>query len=211
LSDDYNFSVKRKRPEEIYRDVREYYDEKMISWYASSKSIMKTQEKMTIRALELLDLKEKDLLILDAGSGPGFTAMYLNERGYKTVALDLIPEFLNYYEIKDLNPIVGDMRYLPFRPKSFNVIISISALQWIFNELNLSKNNSKLKEFSKSLSNILKPKSRALFQFYPKSKELMEQIGRIIVSSSKLSGDIIIDNPDSPKKRKIFLLLKDNK
>ncbi|MFX1480418.1 MAG: class I SAM-dependent methyltransferase [Promethearchaeota archaeon] len=208
MSDEYNFSIKGKRPEEIYRDVREYYDKKMISWYASSKSIMKTQEELTIRALELLDLKEKDLLILDAGTGPGFTAMFLKEIGYKTVALDLIPEFLSYYEIKDLNPVVGDMRYLPFRPKSFNAIVSISTLQWIFKELGYNKNDLMLKEFSKSLFNILKFKSKAVFQFYPKSKEIMEHIGRTIVKNSNFSGDIIIDNPHSPKKRKIFLLLK---
>ncbi|MBA7703079.1 hypothetical protein ES703_111861 [subsurface metagenome] len=79
LKDNYDFNVKRKRPEEKYRDVLDYFRGETLSWYSSSKSIMKIQEEITIRALELLNLRKKDALILDAGSGPGFTAMYLKE------------------------------------------------------------------------------------------------------------------------------------
>ena len=53
------FEVKRKRPEDIYGDVTAYYDYNEISRYAESKSLMNIQEKITIRALELLDFSKK--------------------------------------------------------------------------------------------------------------------------------------------------------
>jgi len=178
-----------------------------LSWYASSKNIMKIQEEITIRALELLNLRKKDALILDAGSGPGFTAMYLKEIGYKTIALDIISEFLHYYDIKELNPIAADMCFLPFKPKSFDAIISISALQWIYRDINDDQMNILLKNLSKSFFHILKPKSRVVIQFYPKNKKIMENIGKIIAESTAFHGNFIIDNPNSQKKRRIYLVL----
>ncbi|MFX0105083.1 MAG: class I SAM-dependent methyltransferase [Candidatus Hodarchaeota archaeon] len=207
MNDNYNFNVKRKRPEEIYTNVSDYFRGEILRQYASSKSIIKIQEKITIRALELLNLKKKDALILDAGSGPGFTAMYLNEIGYNTVAIDVISEFLYYYDIKELNPIATDMCFPPFKPKTFDAIISISALQWIYRDLNNTKMHYMLKNLFKSFFEILKPESKIIIQFYPKNKEIMEAIGKLIIENTDFKGDFIIDNPNHQKKRKIFLLL----
>ncbi|NVM34267.1 MAG: methyltransferase domain-containing protein [Candidatus Lokiarchaeota archaeon] len=208
MSNNYDFNVKRKRPEEIYSDVSDYFKGEILEQYASSKSIMKTQEEITIRALELLNLERDDLLILDAGSGPGFTAMYLNEIGYKTVAIDLISEFLNYYDIKELNPIVADMCLPPFKPSTFDAIISISALQWIYRDIENQQMSLMLKSLSKSFFQILKPNSRVVIQFYPKSKKILENIGKIITESTGFHGNFIIDHPNSQRKRKIYLLLE---
>jgi 18S rRNA (guanine1575-N7)-methyltransferase len=134
--------------------------------------------------------------------------MYLNRIGYRTVALDIIPGFLNYYDIRNLNPIAADMLKLPFRPNSFNAIISISALQWIYSDISNKKIESKGKNLSESLFSILMPHSNAIFQFYPKSKDVMDIIGKNMVKNTKFSGNFVIDNPDNPKKRKIFLFLK---
>jgi 18S rRNA (guanine1575-N7)-methyltransferase len=207
LNDNYNFKVKRKRPEEKFSDVSEYFKGEILRQYASSKNIMNIQIKITLRALELLNLRKKDALILDAGSGPGFTAMYLNEIGYKTVALDIISEFLHYYDIKNLNPIAADMCFLPFKPNTFDAIISISALQWIFKDIYYESMNFLLKNLSKSFFQVLKPNSSVVFQFYPKSKKIMENIGKIIKKNTPFMGNFIIDNPHSQKKRKIYLLL----
>lgn len=207
MKDNYNFNVKRKRPEELYKNVSDYFRGEILKQYASSKSIIKIQEKITIRALELLNLRKNDALILDAGSGPGFTAMYLNEIGYKTVAIDVISEFLNYYDIKELNPIGSDMCFPPFKPNIFDAIISISALQWIYRDLNDKQMHYMLKNLSKSFFQILKPESKIVIQFYPKNKEIMESIGKIIVENTDFKGNFIIDNPNNQKKRKIFLLL----
>ncbi|MFX1275036.1 MAG: class I SAM-dependent methyltransferase [Promethearchaeota archaeon] len=208
MNDKYEFNVKKKRPEEIYRNASEYFKGQVLSQYAKSKSIMHIQEKITIRALELLDLKDKSALFLDAGCGPGFASIYLKELGYEVVALDLITEFLSYYDIKELNPIRSDMCLPPFRSNTFNAIISISALQWIYSEITDKVMESNLINMVKSFHIILKPNAKAIFQFYPKNNIIMENIGKIIADNTEFTGNFIIDNLDNPKKRKIFLLLQ---
>jgi len=207
LNEDYYFNVKKKRPEEIYEKVSDYFKGDILRAYANSKNIMRIQEKITIRALELLDLKKNEALILDAGCGAGFAAVYLNEIGYRSVALDIIGSFLQYYDISFLNPINADMCFTPFKPNTFDAIISISALQWVFRDINDKNMHTLLKNLSKSFFHILKPNSRVIFQFYPKNKVLMETIGKIIAVNTGFTGNFIIDNPNQPKKRKIFLLL----
>ena len=207
MNEDYNFNVKKKRPEEIFEKVSDYFTGEILRAYANSKNIMRIQEKITIRALELLDLKKKEALILDAGCGAGFTAMYLNEIGFRSVALDIIGNFLQYYDISSLNPVNADMCFTPFKPNTFDAIISISALQWVFRDINDKNMHFLLKNLSKSFFHILKPNSRVIFQFYPKSKVLMETIGKTIADNTGFTGNFVIDNPNHPKKRKIFLLL----
>ena len=208
MNKEYSFYVKRKRPEDLFENVSDYFSAETLTNYAESKSIMRTQKKITIRALELLELKNRRSLILDAGCGPGFAASYLNELGYKTVALDIISEFLKFYDIEYLNPILADMCYPPFKPDSFDSIISISALQWIYKNIENAIMRSNLINLFKSFYKILKPNSKAILQFYPKNDIVMENIGRIIKKSTQFSGNFIIDNHNNPKKRKIFLLLK---
>ncbi len=207
LNNDYYFNVKKKRPEEIYEKVTDYFKGETLRTYASSKNMMRIQEKITIRALELLDLKKKEALILDAGCGAGFTATYLNEIGFRSVSLDIIVNFLQYYDISFLNPVNADMCFMPFKPNTFDAIISISALQWVFRDINNQNMYFLLKNLSKSFFHVLKPNSRVIFQFYPKNKVLMETIGKIIADNTDFIGNFIIDNPNHHKKRKIFLLL----
>ena len=208
MSDDYFFNVKRKRPEELYEKASDYFDLVTLSNYAKSKAIMRIQRKITLRALDILELQKKNCLILDAGCGPGFAAIYLNELGHKTIALDFISDFLKFYNIKDLNPILADMSYPPFKPKIFDAIISISALQWIFKQIDNSIMRSNLISLFRSFYKILKPNSKAVIQFYPKNNVVMENIGKIIRETTQFNGTFIIDNPNNPKKRKIFILLK---
>jgi SAM-dependent methyltransferase len=208
LNDDYFFNIKRKRPEELYEKASDYFDLKTLSNYAKSKSIMRAQIKMTQRALEILELQKNHCLILDAGCGPGFAAIYLNQLGHKTIALDFISDFLKFFDIKDLNPILADMSYTPFQSKIFDAIISISALQWIFKEIGNKIMRSNLISLFRSFYNILKPNSKAVIQFYPKNNVVMENIGKIIRETTQFSGTFIIDNPNNPKKRKMFLVLE---
>ncbi|MFX1258098.1 MAG: class I SAM-dependent methyltransferase [Promethearchaeota archaeon] len=207
MNDNYDFDIKKERPEEIYENALDYFKEETLFKYASSKNLMRIQEKITIRALELLALKKKTPLILDAGCGPGFTSIYLKEIGYNVVALDIISKFLYFYNIKEINPINADMCFLPFKSNSFDAIISISALQWIFKDINDNLMRSKLISLARSFNNISKENSKAIFQFYPKNKSIMKEIGKIFANKTNFKGNFIIDNPNNPKKRKIFLLL----
>ncbi|MGQ4872883.1 MAG: class I SAM-dependent methyltransferase [Promethearchaeia archaeon] len=210
MSDDYSFHVKRKRPEEIYKDVRDYFRGEELIRYAKSKSIMRIQEKITYRAIELIKPKD-DWLILDAGAGPGFSSIVLNELGYRVVALDIIPEFLYYYKFNEINPIIADMCNLPFRGNIFDGLISISALQWIYRNINDNLMRNKLKKLFKTLEQIFKPNSRLIFQLYPKNNIIMKEIGKIIKDNTSFDGNYLIDNPENPVKRKIFLILSNNK
>ena len=207
LNGEYDFSIKKNRPEEEFEKVSDYFKGNILIRYANSKNMMRIQEKITIRALELLNLKNSGGLILDAGCGPGFAAMYLKEIGYRTVALDIIGDFLQCYNIGSLNPVNADMCFAPFKRNTFDAIISISALQWVFRDINNKNMYFLLKNLSKSFFHILKPNSRVIFQFYPKNKVLMETIGKIIADNTEFIGNFVIDNPNQNKKRKIFLLL----
>jgi len=208
LNEEFYFDIKTKRPEELFEDVKDYYNLESIGKYARSKSMMRIQEKITIRALELLEIRSSKVRILDAGCGPGFVALYLKELGYDTVALDIIFEFLKFYNLNEVNPIAADMSYLPFKPNSFDAIISISALQWIYRDINNKKMEDLLIKLTKSFYLALKYNHKAVFQFYPKNNEIMEKVGKTFRDNTKFTGNFIIDNPNNPKKRKIFLLLK---
>lgn len=208
MNKEYLFNIKQKRPEDLFENVSDYFNTETLTNYAESKSIMRTQKKITIRALELLELKNNRPLILDAGCGPGFAAAYLNELGYKTVALDIISEFLKFYDIEYLNPVLADMCYPPFKPNSFDSIISISALQWVIRDVKNESERLILTNLFVSFYQILKPESKMIVQFYPKNTVIMDCIAEIVNNKTNFKGNFIIDNPNNPKKRKIFLLLK---
>jgi 18S rRNA (guanine1575-N7)-methyltransferase len=208
VNNEFRFEVKKKRPEETYDKVLDYFKGDLLTQYATSKSMRKIQQKITARALELINLSRKNLLILDAGCGPGFASMYLKEMGYKVVGLDIISDFLHYYEIKDLNPVNADMCLVPFKPNIFDGIISISALQWIYKDINDNKMRNNLINLITYFYSILRKNSRAIIQFYPKNNKLMSSIGKIITDNTKFEGNYIIDNPENPRKRRIYLVLE---
>ena len=72
MNNSYKFNIKRERPEDIFENPIDYYTKDTLVQYATSKNIMRIQEKITRRALELLNIEIKNSLILDAGCGPGF-------------------------------------------------------------------------------------------------------------------------------------------
>ncbi|MFW9942643.1 MAG: class I SAM-dependent methyltransferase [Candidatus Thorarchaeota archaeon] len=207
MNTNYSFNVKKKRPEEEYEKVSDYFRGDVLNHYATSKNMMRIQQKITNRALELLNFKNRGILILDAGCGPGFAGIYLKEMGFRIVALDLIAEFLYFYEINEINPINSDMCFPPFKSNIFDAIISISALQWIYRDINNKMMHFMLVNLFKSFFRILKSNSKVVMQFYPKNKEIMERIGKIVSEHTDFKGQFIIDNPNSHKKRRIFLLL----
>jgi 18S rRNA (guanine1575-N7)-methyltransferase len=207
VNNEFRFDVKKKRPEETYEKVLDYYREDNLTHYASSKSMRKIQQKITSRALELGKFS-KNKLILDAGCGPGFASMYLKEMGYRVVALDIISDFLYYYDIQDLNPICADMCLVPFKPNIFDGIISISALQWVFKGFQDHQMKLNLVNLITYFYSILRVNSKAIIQFYPRNNEIMRSIGKLITENTKFVGEYIIDNPQNPKKRKIFLVLE---
>ncbi|TFH28924.1 MAG: class I SAM-dependent methyltransferase, partial [Promethearchaeota archaeon] len=166
-------------------------------------------EGITKRSLEILKATSP-ALILDVGMGCGFASIYLKLNGYRCVGIDLNRLFLTYYSLVDVNPSQADMRYIGMRSESVDYILSISAVQWLMAEENLQKREKDLQLFAEFCARVLKPRGKLLIQFYPKSDKMMDELGHIFKLTGCFIGNFIIDNPYSPKKRRIFLFLEKN-
>ncbi|UYP43873.1 hypothetical protein NEF87_000158 [Candidatus Lokiarchaeum ossiferum] len=203
----FEFFIKHQRPEEQARDPLVFYTQKEVTEYARSKALMRIQEGITKRALRILEA-EPPARVLDLGMGCGFASTYLRLKHYQTVGIDINRMFLNFYDIPEINPVHADMRQFAFRPEMFDFIISISAVQWVLAEPKLKKRTQYIKNIAEICNFVLKPGGKIIMQFYPKSDEAMKEFGGIIADTDHFSGNFIIDNPDIPKKRRIFLYLE---
>ena len=202
----YEFYIKYERPEESAKDPLVFYTDSVVKEYASSKAIMAIQEKITKRALEITQMSPP-AQVLDLGAGCGFAGLYLFLKKYRVVGIDICRPFLTYYQMPDINLLESDMRSLGFRDSRFDLIISISAVQWILAEEIEKRRKKWLQNLASNCAKLLSDEGQLIFQFYPKSDEKMHELGSAFNQTGKFSGGFIIDNPDSPKKRRIFLHL----
>lgn len=203
----YEFYIQHQRPEEYAKDPLIFYQKEKVKEYAESKSLMRIQEKITKRVIKIANI-DPPATVLDLGMGCGFASTVLHFNGYRAVGLDLNELFLKYYEIPHLNPMHADMRYFGFKPDSFDLIISISAVQWLLAETKFKRRRRFIRELIESCAYCLKSGGKVVTQFYPKSDEAMKEFGAIISENSSFTGTFIIDNPESPRKRKIYLYLE---
>ncbi|MHA1646210.1 MAG: class I SAM-dependent methyltransferase, partial [Promethearchaeota archaeon] len=131
----FEFYIQHQRPEEFAGDPLLFYTKERVAEYARSKALMRIQEGITKRALKIVEI-QPPARILDLGMGCGYASAYLQMQHYDTVGIDLNHDFLSFYSIPELNPIQADMRQFTFRPETFDMILSISAVQWILAEKN---------------------------------------------------------------------------
>ncbi len=203
----YEFFVKHERPEETVGDPLKFYIQKEVIEYSQSKALMRIQEGITKRALRIIEIPAP-ALALDIGMGCGFASTFLRLNHYRTVGIDINQLFLTYYQISELNPVLADMRQFAFRPAYFDFIISISAVQWILAEKNSNLRKKYIQQFIEMCSFVLKPYGKVIIQFYPRSDDVMKEFGGIISDMNLFTGNFIIDNAETPKKRRIFLYLE---
>jgi cyclopropane fatty-acyl-phospholipid synthase-like methyltransferase len=191
------------RPEEIYGDPSLYYTDEEIEKYARCGGMRRAQEKIAYRIIELLDL-EKKAKLLDLGCGVGYTTSIYQSEGYDVTGLDILPKMLQKAQEKGLKVIKGDMRELPnlFDKGSFDAVVSASALQWL-------KQREDITKVSFGINYVLRDRGRLVIQFYPKSEEEMMHVARIFKRNG-FGGEIIVDNPENPKKRTIYLVMEKN-
>ena len=96
---------------------------------------------------------------------------------------------------------------LPFRPGTFDGVISISALQWLcYAETSEQDPRLRLNRFFSSLYTILKRDARAVLQFYPENPEQAVLIAQC-ASRVGFAGGVVIDYPNSSKAKKYYLCL----
>ncbi|RLE64369.1 MAG: hypothetical protein DRJ38_05640 [Thermoprotei archaeon] len=87
----------------------------------------------------LSNIKNGSKLILDAGCGSGLHSLYLAERSFYVVALDISQGMVKrsvktVYRRKlgsYIDGITGDMRYLPFRNNVFDYVVAIASIHHI--------------------------------------------------------------------------------
>jgi cyclopropane fatty-acyl-phospholipid synthase-like methyltransferase len=193
--------VKNQRPEEFLLSPKFYYTDDEVEKYCKSNAMRKAQEKIAHRIVELLDLPKKSK-ILDLGSGPGITAEVYRAEGFKVTCLDIIPKMLEKARENGFECVLGNMTNLLnlFPKRKFDAIVSVSAIQWL-------KNKEDLENLAEGIYFLLKKNSPCIIQFYPKSEQELKETIRTFKQNS-FSCDSVIDNPQNPRKRTIFLIIK---
>lgn len=181
-----------------------YYTEERAKHYDQNTRIRKIQREMTLRALEILDVNPPGLF-LDVGCGTGLSMQVLKERGFGVIGIDIAEPMLNIAKQKGLEVHKADFTIkIPWDSHHFDFVISISTLQWIFHGFKPEVILEKGRTTAAEIYRVLKPEGRAIIQFYPKNEEQVKLAGKLF-KKAKFHIIKIIDDPNIPKRRKIFL------
>lgn len=106
-------------------------------------------------------LRSSDKPILDVGTGTGRFATWLAEHGHSVTGVDVSKEMLKKAGIKkhrmqaDIDLVLADMRFLPFRRGTFENCICINVLDHISN----------IGEFFKEVKHVLRSDGVFIFNF----------------------------------------------
>jgi ubiquinone/menaquinone biosynthesis C-methylase UbiE len=195
---------------------REFYFGEKAEFYAKSKWMARNQMKSTRRALGLLEdsriggilpKSSKNLIVLDLGCGSGFSSQIIEEEGFHLIGLDNSFDMLQQNIEKTApykrNLVCGMIEALPFRKKSFDVMISISAFNFILDKKHQKEKKKILKKVTNTLHEILESGGRVIIEFYPKKVDIplyMESLKQYF------EGGLVIDNPNQRKEQKFLIL-----
>lgn len=196
----------RQAPPEVF------YNDREARKYTSSSRIVKIQEKLSERALELLALPDDGVsrLLLDIGCGSGLSGETLSENGHHWIGMDISEAML---EVAVERETEGDLllsdigQGMPFRPGTLDGAISISAVQWLCNaDKTCNYPRLRLKAFFGTLYKSLARGARAVLQIYPENAAQLEMISSAALKSG-FSGGVVVDYPHSTRAMKYFLVL----
>ena len=202
-------------PEEEYLDnPNGFYTREEVKRYNSSSGMKKTQRELTEIALSLSEIdfsRNKGISVLDIGCGTGFSIDYLKEKGInQVIGIDPSLEMVKLAKDKKLDVRVGgfeDLSSLGFKKDQFDLVISMSALQWVTSgKEGLFLKNS-IKGIGKSIYFILKEKGSCVIQFYPRDEAVFQDV----TSAFERVGFRVASylyNEKNIKKKKSFLILK---
>lgn len=203
------------KPEQNYENPNDFYTFEETKRYENNSGMKKTQTELTNIILQLYfeetKNKTKEISILDIGCGTGFSLEFLKNQGHyiNLIGIDPAKEMLKICKYKKFECYLGDFENLPKEVinKKFDLIISISALQWILTNKQEMEIKNLIKKIGKSIKSILKENGIIIIQYYPPEKNTTE----ILNSSFERIGFFVkeyIYNKDNPKKQKFFLILK---
>jgi len=203
-------SLKEEVPEKLFQDPNDFYTEDEANRYNQSTGMQKTQEGLTDIAISLIpgSFKDSTISVLDIGCGTGFSLQYLKERGYFYLkGIDPSKEMIKIAKAKKLDVKVASFKDLSKIHEKYDLILSISALQWIISNKSEIEIKNIIKKTSKDLKAILKEKGVCVIQFYPDSETIYQTVFNSFKRTFQ-NSEMFIYNSDSLKKRKFFLVLK---
>lgn len=191
-------------PEVFYNDTESFK-------YTSSTRVQHIQAKMTLRALELLNLEaDSPHFILDLGCGSGLSGEILTEEGYNWIGMDISPSMLATGIDREVDGdlFLSDMgNGVHFRAGTFDAAISISAIQWLCNADTANVDPKKrMLRFFNSLYASLRRGGKFVAQFYPMNDAQTESL----LGAAKVAGfggGLIIDDPELKRHKKYYMVL----
>lgn len=188
-----------------------FYNETEAAKYTNNSHMIDIQQKLSERALELLALPEDvSCYILDIGCGSGLSGDVLTEADHVWIGIDISPSMLDVAIAREVEGdlVLGDMgNGLPFRPGTFDGVISISALQWLCNADRKCHSPAKrMLKFFRTLYSVMRNGTRAIFQLYPENSAQLELLTQQAMKAG-FTGGLVVDYPNSSKAKKIFLCL----
>ncbi|MEX2683460.1 MAG: class I SAM-dependent methyltransferase [Candidatus Sigynarchaeota archaeon] len=212
------WEIENERPEDVHEHPGEYWTPEAIASLLKAKGQARIQYKIAARALNGIGQHFPDFfenesdcpLALDLGCGLGFTSDILVEAGFTAVGVDVLVDMLSASRTRKhvlvnasrarYHRVLASATALPFRDAPFTLAASISALQWLSNPQNQQA-------LATELARTCMPGACVAIQQYPRSSSEMVELGREIKQKG-FSGGILVDNPENPRKRKVFLLAR---
>lgn len=188
----------------------DFYDQEEVESYAQNSRMIKTQQELAERALELLSLPQPSgHLLLDLGCGCGISGSVLSEHGHAWVGLDVSRPMLEKgLDYADGDLVQGNLGHtLPFRAGAFDGAISISAIQWLcYPTREQPSPYKRLVAFFQSLLTVLAHGARAVLQFYPESPAQIEMVTSAALRVG-FRGGLLVDFPNSSKAKKHYIVI----
>lgn len=186
-----------------------YYDTENSIKYDSNSRIQEIQKEITRKCFDLLELQERGL-ILDIGCGTGISGSVLTENNIDWIGVDISKGMLEICKVKNegIDQIKGDIgEGLCFKPGVFDGVISVSALQWIFQSYDsLHVPKKRIRTFFTSLYSVCKPNTKCVLQFYLKNKKDIELLKNEAMRAGFFGG-IQTEKPNT-KNAKHYLVLQ---
>jgi ubiquinone/menaquinone biosynthesis C-methylase UbiE len=125
------------------------------------------------------------------------------------VGIDPAKEMINLAKKKGLNVSVDgflDLNKLSLEKNYFDLIISVSALQWVISNKEEMEIKNIIKKIGKDMFNLLSKTGVCVIQFYPKDENIFEIVASAF-ERCNFNVSKFIYNEKSIKKRKFILIL----
>lgn len=178
-----------------------FYNKEGAMNYTENSRIKLIQLQMAERCIELSEKSEG--VALDLGCGSGTSTQALTNLDFFIIGLDISKSMLDHF---DGNKILHDMgEGLPFLPGTFDLIISVSAIQWLFESFKTEHIPLKrLRRFFKDLYMIIKRDGKIVIQFYCNDKQT--EILKKEANNAGFYGGVLTEG--SKKNKKNYLILQ---